>query len=45
MDPTLKVGDRVLVEKVLKHPHRGWIVVFSNPNPEQVPHRGVVVEE
>jgi signal peptidase I len=40
MDPTLKVGDRVLVEKVLKHPHRGWIVVFKNPHPGPEPHRG-----
>jgi signal peptidase I len=39
MDPTLKVGDRVLVEKVLKHPHRSWIVVFSQPNPILEPHR------
>jgi signal peptidase I len=39
MDPTLKIGDRVLVEKVLKHPHRGWIVVFTNPHPGPQPHR------
>ena len=39
MDPTLKVGDRVLVEKVLTHPHQGWIIVFSNPNPSLEPHR------
>ena len=37
MDPTLKVGDRVLVEKVLTHPHHGWVVVFTNPNPTVAP--------
>jgi signal peptidase I len=40
MVPTLKVNDRVLVEKVLTHPHRGWIVVFTNPHPSPQPHRG-----
>ena len=39
MDPTLKIGDRVLVEKVLTHPHRGWVVVFKNPHPTIQPHR------
>ena len=33
------VGARTLVEKVLKHPHRGWIVVFKNPHPSPQPHR------
>jgi signal peptidase I len=40
MDPTLKVGDRVLVEKILKTPSRDWIVVFRNPHPAAEPHRG-----
>jgi signal peptidase I len=39
MVPTLDVGDRVLVEKVAKSPHRGWIVVFTNPHPVPQPHR------
>jgi len=39
MIPTLEIGDRVLVEKVLTHPHRGWIVVFTNPHPSPQPHR------
>jgi signal peptidase I len=39
MVPTLDVGDRVLVEKVAKDPHRGWIVVFTNPHPVATPHR------
>jgi signal peptidase I len=39
MDPTLETGDRVLVEKFLTHPHRGWIVVFEDPHPTPEPHR------
>jgi signal peptidase I len=39
MVPTLDVGDRVLVEKVLKSPHHDWIVVFTNPHPIPEPHR------
>ena len=27
------------VEKVLTHPHRGWVVVFRNPHPAREPHR------
>ncbi len=45
MEPTLKYGDRVLVNKVVYHIrdiHRGDIIVFSNPHPEQVPHRSVI---
>src|SRR5207302_9432940 len=39
MESTLQIGDRVLVEKVLTHPHRGWIVVFRNPFPASSPRR------
>jgi signal peptidase I len=45
MEPTLLPGDRVLVNKVVYHVgdiHRGDVIVFENPNPEQVPDRGVV---
>jgi signal peptidase I len=24
---------------VLQHPHRGWVVVFTNPHPREQPHR------
>jgi signal peptidase I len=45
MVPTLEVGDRVFVNKLvydIGDVHRGDIIVFSNPHPEQVPDRGIV---
>jgi len=42
MDPTLKVGDRVLVNKLaykLHGPSRGDVIVFSNPGQCPEPHR------
>lgn len=42
MDPTLEVGDRVLVNKVvyrLHPPRRGDVIVFENPNPIEEPGR------
>jgi signal peptidase I len=42
MQPTLDVGDRVLVNKVVYHlhpPRRGDIIVFADPNPEPEPDR------
>src|SRR5919108_1780202 len=39
MEPTLEVGDRVLVKKFLATPHRGDIIVFENPHPGPEPHR------
>jgi signal peptidase I len=42
MTNTLKVGDRVLVNKVVYHlhpPRRGDIVVFEDPHPSVAPHR------
>jgi signal peptidase I len=45
MDPTLKVGDRVLVNKLaykLHGPSRGDVIVFSNPGQCPEPHRNPV---
>lgn len=42
MEPTLMVGDRVLVNKLAyasHEPRRGDVIVFSNPHPGRVPHR------
>jgi signal peptidase I len=42
MEPTLMPGDRVLVDKILYHPHRGDVIVFADPNPSASPDRGIV---
>src|SRR5919197_3120092 len=42
MVPTLVRGDRVLVDKVLYHPHRDDIIVFEDPHPAPQPERGVL---
>jgi signal peptidase I len=42
MEPTLEVGDRVLVNKVvyrLHPPRRGDVIVFADPDPEPAPDR------
>ncbi len=45
MEPTLKIGDRVLVNKLaykFHGPGRGDVIVFSNPHPEAAPDRGPI---
>jgi len=45
MVPTLEVGDRVFVSKFMfdgSDVARGDVIVFENPNPGEVPERGVV---
>jgi signal peptidase I len=45
MVPTLQVGDRVLVNKVVYHlhpPRRGDIIVFADPHPDVQVHRNPV---
>ncbi len=45
MEPTLKQGDRVLVNKIpyyFHDPRRGDLVVFENPHPTEATDRGVV---
>src|SRR5438128_4486007 len=42
MEPTLNVGDRVLVNKVVYHlhpPRQGDVIVFADPNPAVQPQR------
>src|SRR5438034_249333 len=42
MVPTLNIGDRVLVNKVVYHlhpPRRGDVIVFADPHPTEVIHR------
>jgi signal peptidase I len=45
MEPTLQIGDRVLVNRLVyrfRDIHRGDIIVFSDPNPDPHASRGVV---
>jgi signal peptidase I len=45
MVPTLEVGDRVFVNKLaydIGEIGRGDVIVFENPNPDEIPDRGIV---
>jgi signal peptidase I len=45
MEPTLQIGDRVLVNKVVYHlhpPRRGDVIVFEDPHPVEPAHRNAV---
>ncbi len=45
MEPTLQIGDRVLVNKVpyyFHDPRRGDIIVFQDPHPSPDAHRGLI---
>lgn len=45
MVPTLETGDRVMVNKVVYHLrdiHRGDVIVFGDPNPEDAPDRNAI---
>jgi signal peptidase I len=45
MEPTLNIGDRVLVNKLaykFHGPSRGDVIVFSNPHPGEEPHRNPI---
>src|ERR671934_699213 len=43
MVPTLVREDRVLVNKVLYHPHRADLIVFEDPHPDPQPDRSLVL--
>jgi signal peptidase I len=42
MEPTLALGDRVLVQKLVYGPERGDVIVFSDPKGRPGPDRGIV---